>query len=103
MTEVDRAEKRRRSWRTARIAFALCALFTLTLFSIGQATTFAWLSTSPAQAQRLESLQWKFWSYAALSLVLLAIELSLVWIALGNAHRRRKRRRAAFRSQRRQK
>jgi hypothetical protein len=91
MTEVDRAEKRRQGWRRTRNAFALCALLALTLFAIGQATTFAWLSTFPAQAPRLESLQWKFWSYAALSMVLLAIELSLVWIALRNARRRRKR------------
>lgn len=42
--------------------------------------TLAWLSAFPEQASRLGSLEWRFWSYAALFLVLVVVDLRLAWV-----------------------
>jgi hypothetical protein len=44
----------------------------------GQAITFAWLSAFPERAAQLDSLAIKFWSYAAVSVVLMVIDLGLL-------------------------
>jgi hypothetical protein len=63
--------------QAGRLLALLCAVAVATFFSLGQAITFAWLSAFPEQASRLESLAWRFWSYAALSLVLVVSISSL--------------------------
>jgi ABC-type dipeptide/oligopeptide/nickel transport system permease subunit len=63
---------------TGRVLGVLCAAAVVTFFAMGQAVTFSWLSALPEQASRLESLAWRFWTYATLSLVLLVIDL---WVA----------------------
>ena len=67
-------------WGVGRLAALLCVVAVATFLSAGQAITFAWLSAFPEQAPRLGSLEWKFWSYAALSLVLAVVDLKLVWM-----------------------
>jgi hypothetical protein len=79
-------------WGVGRLIALLCTVAVATLFSLGQAITFAWLSAFPEQASRLESLEWRFWSYAALALVLLVVDIRIVWIILRRVLYRRKHR-----------
>jgi hypothetical protein len=71
-----------RRWSTARLVGVLCVTAVATFLSMGQAFTFAWLSALPEQASRLDLLAWRFWSYAALSLTLLLIDLWLTYVIL---------------------
>lgn len=74
--EMDRSN---RGWGTGRLAVLLCVLVLATLFAVGQAVTFAWLSATHVDASRVESLQWKFWSYAALAMVLAVFDVVILW------------------------
>lgn len=78
----DKADGTRDRWGVGRLAALLCVVAVAAFLSTGQAITFAWLSAFPEQASRLESLEWKFWIYAALSLVLVVVALKLVWLIL---------------------
>jgi sterol desaturase/sphingolipid hydroxylase (fatty acid hydroxylase superfamily) len=69
-------------WSTARVVGVLCVAAIATFLAMGQAFTFAWLSALPEQASRLDVLAWRFWSYAALSLMLLLIDLWLAYVIL---------------------
>jgi hypothetical protein len=86
----DNAVKTHRRRGVGRLAALLCVTVIATLFSIGQATTFAWLSAIPAQASRIESLEWRFWIYVGLTFVLLVVDLKLIWMVLRNVLHRRK-------------
>jgi hypothetical protein len=66
-------------WTMGRLVGVLCATAVATFFAMGQALTFAWLAALPEQAARLDSLAWRFWVYAALSLVLVVLD---VWLAV---------------------
>jgi hypothetical protein len=88
MTLIDAPDR----WSTARLVVALCAVAVATFFAMGQAITFAWLSALPEQASRLDSLAWRFWVFAALSLILVVIDLWLAVMILRRVLRRRSRR-----------
>jgi hypothetical protein len=75
-------------WSTGRLVGVLCAAAVATLFAIGQALTFAWLSALPEQASRLDALAWRFWIYAALALMLAVSDLWLVSVLLRRLLRR---------------
>ena len=72
-------DKSKRGWGVGRLAVVLCVLVLTTLFAMGQAVTFAWLSATHIDALRLASLQWKFWSYAALAMVLVVFDIVILW------------------------
>lgn len=76
-------------WSTARLMGVLLVAAVATFLAMGQAFTFAWLSALPAQAARLDVLAWRFWSYAALSMVLLVIDIGLAYIILRRLLRRK--------------
>jgi membrane protein implicated in regulation of membrane protease activity len=61
-----------------RLVLLIVGLLVVAFLAAGQATTFAWLSSFPEQASQLESLRIKFWSYAAVSAVLVFIDLILL-------------------------
>jgi hypothetical protein len=61
-----------------RLVFLMVGLLLAALFAAGQAVTFAWLSAFPERASQLESLEIKFWSYAAVSAALVIIDLVLL-------------------------
>lgn len=69
-------------WGVGRLVAVLCVVAIATFFALGQAFTFAWLSAFPEQAPRLDSLAWRFCTYAALSLVLVVVDLRLAWMIL---------------------
>ncbi len=75
-------------WGIGRLLGALCVVAVATFLAMGQALTFSWLSALPEQAERLDSLAWRFWTYAALSLVLVIVDLRLVWMILRRLLRR---------------
>jgi hypothetical protein len=56
----------------------MVVLLLAAFLAAGQAITFAWLSSFPERASQLESLEIKFWSYAAVSVALVAIDLALL-------------------------
>jgi hypothetical protein len=58
--------------------FLVIALFLASCLAAGQAITFAWISSFPEQASRLESLEIKFWGYAALSIALFVIDIFVI-------------------------
>jgi hypothetical protein len=64
------------SWR---LFFLICILPCAAFFSAAQAITYAWLSSFPEQASKLEYLNFKFWTFAAFSCVILAIELLFIF------------------------
>lgn len=84
----DHMNESPRRWSRLRLIIALCVAVVATFFAMGQALTFAWLSALPEQASRLESLAWRFWSYVALSVILVVIDLGLVWVLLRRSIRR---------------
>ena len=88
----DKADDSRNRWGVGRLAALLCIVASAAFLSIGQAITFTWLSALPEQAARLESLEWKFWIYAALSVVLVLVAINLVWLILRRTIRRDKQR-----------
>ncbi|WP_221063465.1 hypothetical protein [Methylomagnum ishizawai] len=61
-----------------QLVFLMMCLLLGAFLSIGQAITFAWLSTFPERASQIESLEIKFWSYAAIALVFVIIDLGLL-------------------------
>ena len=61
-----------------RLVFLMVVLLLAAFLAAGQAITFAWLSSFPERASQLESLEIKFWSYAAVSVALVAIDLALL-------------------------
>jgi|GEM_PF-2333638 len=81
MTSIEVKVTRER-WSVRRLVLVLCIAAVATAFAMGQALTFAWLSALPEQASRLESLAWKFWAYAALSLILVVVDIRLVRMIL---------------------
>ena len=56
----------------------MVVLLLVALFAVGQAITFAWLSAFPERASQLHELEVKFWSYIALAVVLVIIDLGLL-------------------------
>jgi hypothetical protein len=75
-------------WSIGRLVGVLCTFAVATFFAIGQALTFAWLTALPEQASRLDSLTWRFWFYAALSVVLVILDLWLARLILRRFPRR---------------
>lgn len=61
-----------------RVVFVMVGLLLAALFALGQAVTFAWLSSFPERAPQLESLEVKFWSYVAIAAALVIIDLGLL-------------------------
>lgn len=55
--------------------FLIIVLFLTSCWAVSQAVSFAWLSSFPEQASRLQSLEMKFWSYTVLSIVLFVIDI----------------------------
>lgn len=67
----------------------LVVALVLTALCIGQAVTFAWLSSFPAQAQRLDLLTTRVWMYGLTSAVLLVIDVVLALGIVRSFRRRR--------------
>ncbi len=61
-----------------RLVFVMVCLLLAALLAIGQAVTFAWLSSFPERASQLASLEVKFWSYMAIAAALVVIDLGLL-------------------------
>ena len=61
-----------------RLVFLMMGLLLVAFLAAGQAITFAWLSAFPERASQLDSLEIKFWSYAALSAALVIIDVGLL-------------------------
>lgn len=61
-----------------RLVFLMMGLLLAAFLAAGQAITFAWLSSFPERASQLASLEIKFWTYAAVSAVLVVIDLGLL-------------------------
>ena len=61
-----------------RLAVFMVVLLVAALFAVGQAITFAWLSSFPERASNLESLEFRFWGYAAIAVALVLIDLGLL-------------------------
>jgi membrane protein implicated in regulation of membrane protease activity len=59
----------------ASTLFLIIVLFLTSCWAISQAVSFAWLSSFPVQASRLQLLEMKFWSYTGLSIVLFVIDI----------------------------
>jgi membrane protein implicated in regulation of membrane protease activity len=89
MTSKKKDESRR-GWGVGHLAALLCLLVIATLFALGQAITFAWLSATHVDAARLESLQWRFWSYAALVMTCAVFDIVILWKIWRGVQRRRK-------------
>jgi len=73
----------------------MVALLLVAFLAVGQAITFAWLSAFPERASQLESLEIKFWSYAAIAATLVLIDLGLFVRLLRQIKERRRRLNAA--------
>lgn len=67
-----------RSTRHWRSTLLVVALLLATLFFLGQAVTFAWLSTFPEQESRISLLRLRCWSYAALAVFSLVADVLCV-------------------------
>ena len=78
-------------WRLVLLALGLALAAFL---AAGQAVTFAWLSSFPERASQLQSLETKFWGFAALSVVLGAAALALFIRVIKKINERRRRDRA---------
>lgn len=61
-----------------RLVVLMVVLLLAAFLAVGQAITFAWLSAFPERASQLESLEIKFWSYAAVAVALVLIDLGLL-------------------------
>jgi hypothetical protein len=61
-----------------RLVFVMVCVFLAALLAVGQAVTFAWLSSFPERAPQLESLEVKFWGYVAITTVLVIIDVGLL-------------------------
>jgi|OpeIllAssembly_1097287.scaffolds.fasta_scaffold2525779_1 TRAP-type C4-dicarboxylate transport system permease small subunit len=61
-----------------RRVLLVVVLLIAAFLSAGQAITFAWLSAFPERASQLESLEIRFWAYAAISVTLVAIAVTLI-------------------------
>lgn len=60
-----------------RLVFLIVGLLLAAFITAGQAITFVWLSAFPERASQLESLEIKFWIYAAISVALLIADVVL--------------------------
>jgi hypothetical protein len=56
----------------------MISLLLAAFFAAGQAIAMAWLSALQGQASQIESLELRFWSYVAISAVLLIVDLGLL-------------------------
>jgi TRAP-type C4-dicarboxylate transport system permease small subunit len=61
-----------------KLVFLMVFFLLAAFFAVGQAITAAWLSAFPERAAQLKSLEIKFWSYAAVAVVLVIIDLGLL-------------------------
>lgn len=71
-----------------RLIVVLFSSGALTFLAAAQAFTFAWLSAFPEQAARVEALEWRFWIYLVVTILLLAIDARLVFVVFQRLVRR---------------
>jgi membrane protein implicated in regulation of membrane protease activity len=79
------------SYGVGRLVILLCVLGLVTLFALGQAFTFAWLATSQVNVARLEYLQWRFWGYTILAMILAVFDIVIIWQIWRGTRRRKDR------------
>lgn len=74
-----------------RLVLLIVVLLLAAFLAVGQAIAFAWLSAFPERASQLESLEIKFWSYAAVAAGLVLIDMGLLVRLLRQIKERRHR------------